>query len=103
MVAGDPEDGNIQIGQRLHLTRELLGPLPAQGLAVVIGSMLRCQAPDQVAEEAGELGTRIEPMHDPVHCREVFFVPTSKLGWTDTAVSIRHKVATLFAAGQQRL
>ena len=42
-------------------------------------------------------------MHDPVHCREVFFVPTSRLGWTDTAVSIRHKMATPFTTGQERL
>jgi hypothetical protein len=65
--------------------------------------MLGCQSPDQVTEKASELGTGIKSMNDPVHCGKVFFVPTSRLGRTDTTIAIRYKVTTRLAPGQQRL
>ena len=103
VVAGNPEHGNIQVGQWLHLFRKLFDPLLAEGLAVVIGAMFPCQSPDQVTEKAGELGARIKTVYDLVHCGKVFFVPTSRLGRTDTAIAVRDKVTPRLAARQQRL
>ena len=102
VIAGDPEHRNIQIGERLHLSRQLDRPFLAEGFPIVVWAMIPGQAPNEITQKTDELWTWVELVHDPVYGRKMLFVTTPRFWRTYAAISIGHKVTSRLGARQQR-